>query len=314
MQRVIGLLAIAGAVLAISGETSLAWGPQGHRAVAVIAERILHQSDPAALSKITTLLATDKTDRLTKPDIADEATWADALMAKSQEARTATALWHTVRFKPDNPDLAAACFNHPALPTGYPASHGPQDDCSVDKISQFVGELKDPQTSPHEKLTALQFLLNLVGDLHDPLYAIDRGDQGGACTAVQISGKPPVRLSTLWGDTLVRQVVGGDPASGAARVIGGVSAAEIEKWRSGNPPDWAQESLQIAKTVAYAFNPATPAGKYSPPPVKGQPESCSSVDLYRADPDYETKALAAVKTQLAKAGVRLARVLRDAFD
>ena len=35
--------------------------------------------------------------------------------------------------------------------------------------------------------------------------------------------------------------------------------------------------------------------------------------LYRVGPEYETKALAAVKTQLAKGGVRLARLLRDGF-
>jgi hypothetical protein len=37
------------------------------------------------------------------------------------------------------------------------------------------------------------------------------------------------------------------------------------------------------------------------------------VALYRVGPDYETKALAAVKQQLAKGGLRLAQLLRDSF-
>ena len=57
------------------------------------------------------------------------------LRDKSQEARIATSAWHAVRFKPDNPDLAAACYGRTPLPAGYPASRGPQDNCVVDKLS-----------------------------------------------------------------------------------------------------------------------------------------------------------------------------------
>ena len=69
----------------------------------------------------------------------------------------------------------------------------------------------------------------------------------------------------------------------------------------------------VARTVAYGFGAEQSAGKHSFPAKKGQAEKCPSVDLYRVGSDYETKALAAVKTQLAKAGVRLARMLRDGF-
>ena len=52
------------------------------------------------------------------------------------------------------------------------------------------------------------------------------------------------------------------------------------------------------------------AGKYTFPVAKGEPESCGEVNLYRVGADYEAKALAAIKQQLAKSGVRLAQVLR----
>ena len=313
MGRCIGLVVVIGAVVAallMPMRASLAWGPEGHRAIALIA---LQRSDPGTRAKILALLATDKANRLTKTDIGSEATWADVLRDKSEEARSATAAWHSVRFKPDTPDLARACFNHTPLPGGYPASHGPRENCSVDKIVQFAAELKNPETSSFEKLVALQFLLNLVGDLNDPLHAIDRGDQGGECVALQVGSTPPVRLSSYWTSTLVGEVVGPDPAKGAARIAASVPTAESQKLSEGTPEAWALDTFEVAKSVTYSFTAGQPQGKHSFPPPAGQIAACAEADLYRVGPEYETKALAAVKTQLAKAGLRLARVLRDSL-
>ena len=317
MRRAIRLVAVIGAVCAavlLPMRASLAWGPEGHRVIALLADRLLQQSDPGARAKILAVLATDKGSRLTKSDIASEANWADVLREKSEEARSATSAWHSTRLKAENPDLALACFGRKPLPEFYPASRGPRDNCSVDKIEQFWAELKNSETSPGERLAALQFLLNLVGDLHDPLHAIDlgdRADQGGSCIALQIGAKPPVRLSTYWGEILVAEAAGPDPAKGASRIAATLPAAESQKWAEGTPEAWAQESHEIAKTMTYNFAAEQPSGKHSFPLGKGQVESCRSVDLYRVGPDYETKALATVKQQLAKAGVRLARILRD---
>jgi hypothetical protein len=316
MRRSLCFFAVVGAALPaifLPLQQSHAWGPEAHRAIALIADKVLQQNDAAARGKIQAVLATDKDNRLTKSDIASEATWADVLRDKSQEARFATSGWHAVRLRPDNPDLAAACSGHKPLPAGYPASRGPPDNCVVDKIVQFEKELQDPDTSAGERLAALQFLLNLVGDVNDPLLAIDRGDQGGYCTAVQIGAKPPVRLSTYWQSTLVGEVVGRDPAAGTARILTAVPAADSQKWAAGNPESWALESHEIAKTVVYGFPADSAAGKYTFPGGKGEQEGCAEVALYRAGADYETKALATVKQQLAKSGIRLAQVLRDSF-
>lgn len=311
-MRFKGLVATVAAALSIlAPRAGLAWGPEGHRVIALVADNLLHQSDPAVRDKIVALLKTDKSDRLTKGDIADEATWADVLREKSEEARDATAPWHMTRLKPDKPDLASACYGHTPLPSGYPASHGPRENCSVDKILQFEAELKNPATSSFERVAAVRFLLNLVGDLHDPLHAIDYGDQSGVCVALQVGSKPPIRLATYWQELLVGEVVGSDPARGAARLVSSVGTAERGSWPRGSPAAWAQETYEIAKTVTYSFAAQQPAGKQTFPPLKGRPEPCPTVNLYRVGPDYETKALATVKMQLAKAGVRLAAVLRD---
>ena len=199
---------------------------------------------------------------------------------------------------------------------GSVVGQGEPDDVAADTRVQaaFLRGVQPfpptPETPPGERLAALQFLLNLVGDLHDPLNAIDRGDQGGRCVAIQIGGKPPVRLATYWQETLVTELVGRDPAKGAAQIVATIPAADLQKWAEGKPEEWLRETYDVAKAVTYGFARDKPAGKQNLPAGKGE-AGCTEAELYRVGLDYETKALAAVKLQLAKAGARLAGVLRD---
>lgn len=311
LQKLVAI--VAGAFLLLLPRAGLAWGPQGHRVIALVADQLLRRSDPTLHAKLLALLKSDKDNGLTKTDIADEATWPDVLREKSEEARDATTPWHATRLKADKPDIASACYHHTPLPAGYPASHGPRDNCSVDKVLQFEAELRSPATSSFERVAALRFLLNLVGDLHDPLQAIDNGDRGGFCLALQVGSKPPVRVASYWQEVLVREAVGADASRGAARLLASVGTAELGSWPRGQPEAWAQETYEIARSLTYSFAAEQPVGKHTFPAAKGEPDPCPAVNLYRVGPDYEAKALASVRVQLAKAGVRLAAVLRDNF-
>jgi hypothetical protein len=288
-----------------------AWGSEAHAIIALLADRLLETGDPAVEKKIAEILAADKSNTWTKTDIAGEAIWADALREKSPEGRAATTKWHYVKFDPDKPDLNKACFGRPALRAMMPASHGPQDDCIVDKIGQFAKELREPGTSEPERLMALQFLLNLVGDIHDPLFAVERGDQSGRCVAVLPPGsKTPVRLSVYWEDNLVAEAEGNNPAKAAQQIAARLTGIDIRKWSGGTPEEWARESYELAQSVVYRF-PAEPAGTFSFPAGKGEADVCGPVPLHRLDAGYRDRAVAAIKEQLAKAGVRLAALLRD---
>ncbi len=170
-------------------------------------------------------------------------------MDKSPEGRAATAQWHYVKLDTASPDLAKACFGQPELPATTPATHGPQQDCIIDKVNEFARELYDPGTSAGERLMALQFLLNFTGDLHQPLAAIEHGDQGGDCIAVLPPGaKTPVRLSIYWNDVLVTEAEGKDPITAADQIVAGLTPGDITKWSGGTLEDWARESYNIAKT------------------------------------------------------------------
>ena len=305
------ILFLVPAALSCQPRPGWAWGGEAHEIIALLADRLLETGDPAVEKKVPEILAADKSNTWTKTDIAGEALWADALREKSPEGRAATTKWHYVKFDPDKPDLNKACFGRPALRAMMPASHGPQDDCIVDKIEQFAKELREPGTSEPERLMALQFLLNFVGDIHDPLFTVERGDQSGRCVAVLPPGsKTPVRLSIYWEDDLVAEAEGKNPAKAAEQIAARLTAVDIRKWSGGTPEEWARELYELAKSVVYGF-PAGGGDQFSFPARKGEADACGPVPLHRLDVGYRERAVAAVKEQLAKAGVRLAALLRD---
>jgi hypothetical protein len=288
-----------------------AWGTEGNMIIALVADRLLQAHDPAVRKRIAAILATDKDNEWTKTDIAGEATWADVLLEKSPEGRAATVQWHYLKLDAARPDFAKACYGHPDLPPMTPAAHGPQKACIIDKINQFARDVNDPGVSAGERLIALQFLLNLTGDLHQPLNAIDHGDDGGNCVAILAPGsRAPVRLRTYWNDTLVAEAEGRDPFTAAEQIVAGLTPAEIAQWSDGTLESWARESYDLAKTFAYSYPTDAVAAKRPVAARKSETGSCEAVAVYRVDAAYQDRAVTAVRQQLAKAGVRLAFVLR----
>ena len=288
-----------------------AWGTEGDMIVALVADRLLSVHDPKVRARVAAILATDKDNSWTRTDLGGEASWADALVEKSQEGREATAAWHYVKLDPARPDFAKACAGHPDLPAMTPAAHGPPQACIIDKINQFARELNEPRTSPGERLLALQFLLNLTGALHQPLAAIDHGDDGGNCIAVLPPGsRNPVRLDTYWNTTLVAEAEGREPYTAANQIVAGLTPAEIAQWSSGTLEGWARESYDLAKSAVYDFPVGAASVGRGAAARKSAPGSCAAPTVYRIDAAYRERALATVRQQLAKAGVRLAFVLR----
>jgi len=171
-----GRLALALMANIAQPRAALAWGDDGHKVVALIAQSFLETD---VRKRVGALLAAD-TDSLTAHDIASAATWADKFRDSNiGGARLKTRQWHFVDIEIGEPDLDKACFNHPPIPTGTVASDGPADDCVVDKIEEFAAELANPSTDHEEQVVALKFLLHFVGDLHQPLHSSDDNDRGG---------------------------------------------------------------------------------------------------------------------------------------
>jgi hypothetical protein len=110
---------------------------------------------------------------------------------------------------------------------------------------------------------------------------------------------------------LVAEVVGKDPAKAAGQIASNLTPAEIQKWSDGTAEEWALESYNLAKAILYNFPADAGSNKYTFPAPKGEKDPCGPVPLYRLDAGYRDRAMAAIKEQLAKAGVRLAFLLRE---
>jgi hypothetical protein len=267
---------------------AFAWGDDGHKVVALIAE---HYLTPDVRNTVNALLAQD-TDPLTAHDIASEATWADKYRNQHRE----TANWHFVDIELDNPDISSACAGRPPLPTNTVASNGPPA-CILDKIQQFTTELARPGTDPEERLVALKFLLHFVGDLHQPLHSSDNHDRGGNQIKVIVDGFPQNSRDELHGywDTQFVRILG-SPKEVAQKLMDKISPDQVKAWSVGTPDDWAMEAFKLSKRDVYGD-----------PPL-------SRFEVQHLDKDYVERATNDVALQLSRAGVRLASILNKALS
>jgi hypothetical protein len=114
-----------------------AWGRLGHRLTARIAERHLN---PRAKAAVEALLAPGET-------LADASTWAD----ENRRAIRGSASWHYVDIPLDQ-DRYDARFSGP----------DPRKGCIVDKLTEFVNILGDPDRPVEERRVSLRFVVQLV--------------------------------------------------------------------------------------------------------------------------------------------------------
>ncbi len=238
-QTVCVLLALAATVF--SSGPARAWGAEGHRVIALIAERHL---TPAAQAAVARLLALEDAAGL-----AAIANWADEIRGSHRE----TAPWHFV----DIP-LEAAGYD--------PARDCPGGSCVVAKLGQFAAVLGDASASDKKREIALKFVVHFVGDLHQPLHSADHHDRGGNEVPVVYRGHRS-NLHHLWDTELVQQAGGTDAAAFAQRLDQAVTPANIAALAAGSPVDWANETHAAAVSVAYGALPenadADLAGAYA---------------------------------------------------
>jgi len=277
----------------VTSGTAFSWGDDGHKAIALVAEPCLTAE---AKQAVESLLSLD-TSNLTKHDIASEATWADRYRDQNnrQDHYQQTQHWHFTDIEIDHPDLTAACFGRRPLPDGVLASNGLAQACAVDKIMQFQVELASPRIDAEERLFALQFILHVVGDIHQPLHSSDNHDRGGNDVKVTVDGfshRPRDNLHAFW-DTQFVDAIAMPPTELARQLRAMITPADAASWAVGTLDDWVMESFQVAKSDVYGR-----------PPL-------SSAQVQHLDAAYVATAEMDVTVQLSRAGVRLANLLNS---
>jgi hypothetical protein len=284
--RILGVL-----LLIITPHRAFAWGDDGHKTIALIAEQFL---EPVVKAKITAMLDADP-DNLAPHDLANAATWADKYRDSDnrRDHYAQTQNWHFVDLEINDPDLKSACFGRTPLPPGTLASNAPAKACIVDKINQFLAELKNPKTDFEERLFALKFLLRLVGDLHQPLHTADNHDRGRNGVKVW-SGSKALSLHHLW-DVEFVQALARKPVVLSQVLLMEITPVKAVSWRAGTPEEWAWEAFAIAQEDVYGD-----------PPL-------SAGETQQLDHAYVQRAKMVVALQLSRAGVRLAYLLNQAL-
>lgn len=272
------------AALTLCAPLAGAWGPEGHAIVADIAQQHL---DPAAARQVDALL---KLEGLTRLD--QVSSWAD----DNRKLRPHTGGWHYV----DIP-LAARAYS--------PMRDCPRDNCVVAQISHFAQVLGDRSAAPAARLEALKWVVHFVGDVHQPLHAEDDDDKGGNTVQLQFFGRG-TNLHSVWDGAVLRHALDLVPGpnysfdhaavqADAMQLDGAISASDRTQWSSigglpqlyGEAVDWAEESHQLARDVAYAH-------------LDGRNQAGWSQR-------YQDVTWPVVRTRLQQGGVRLAAVLNE---
>ena len=240
-----------------------AWGPAAHRIIATVATDRL---DPAAQRGVAALLG----DR----SLADVAYWADDV----RRARPETARWHYV-------DIPVGRHEYRPSRDCRSERHG---DCAIAAIARFRAVLPDRRARTSARREALEFLVHLVGDIHQPLHCADDGDRGGNEVDVFLLRRP-TNLHAVWDSGLVSATHLSENAY-ARRLDDWLDKQDVARLSGGTVADWALECHDVAVEHAYVL----PANR-------------------RLGAAYVRANAAVVDRQLALAALRLARVLNEAF-
>lgn len=203
------------AILAVFPVSASAWGRDGHQIIAAIAARHL---SPAAQAEVTALLATEGLSSLVEVSM-----WADLIKA----LRVPDQPSHVVRLPLDS--------------SGYDAARVcKKQRCVTAAIGRYATILADRTLPVEARVTALKYIVHLVGDVHQPLHT--SADTGAR--AVTLAGRVTT-LHAVWDDDITDRQ-GKDWSKLAEELDSRPPPASI-----GTPVDWALEGRDIARDVIF---------------------------------------------------------------
>ncbi len=267
------------ALLALLPSPATAWWDYGHQTIARIAWL---QVKPATRTRMQALFARQtalETPRCPVRTIEEASVWPDCV--KPGERFSYAFSWHFQNIDLCKPfDLKAAC---------------PFGNCVSAQITRNAKLLADRSVPDRERLQAIAFLVHLVGDLHQPLHAADRSDQGGNKTRTRYGEAGPYPLHMIWDGYLAERSIT-SPAAEAAGLLREASH-EDRAAISGTVEDWSREGWATARAIAYGTDPCS--------------EPRPAVQLQRAEIEA---AMPVVRRQVLRAGLRLARMLDEALS
>lgn len=318
MNHKLILLGSTFALLTSLAPSAHAWGCKGHQTVALISEKHL---TPEAQQMVQKLLSENPIDpklrrwcgNATTDVLVDASTWPDDVRNERNNGP-----WHYI-------DIPRG--KHEGALEEYCGAAG----CVTHAVEEQRIILKDKSADPLKRAEAIRYLVHFVGDMHQPLHAINNADNGGNCVPVKYFHHEPLpssvhperedfspNLHQIWDTEIVERDMEISNPRRYADELDEKFHADSASWQAAgiHVDNWAWESHERAEGVVY--------GTFSErigiePDLKLK--SCADNNhmgkrmfekhLVAAEA-YQNSAAKVVETGLAEAGVRLAIILNDA--
>jgi hypothetical protein len=228
--KIVRGVGVSALLLCVAVPRGWAWGREGHRLTALVAEQYLTAETKRQIVEL-----------LHKETLADVASWADEYRAGHPE----TAKWHYV----DIPKAEAKFDRLRDCPVPETDPKSPWRDCVTDRINYFEGRLGDTSLSPEERAIALKFVVHLIGDVHQPFHALgdDRGGNGITVNFMgsSLCGTSNCNLHGVWDYSIIEQQ-GLDEKKYTERLLQEIKDNHWERLDGGEPTTWANISHHYA--------------------------------------------------------------------
>lgn len=204
--------------------SAMAWGLNGHRIIAEIAQRHLSNRAAKNLEKL-----------IGHAPLAFWANWPDFIKSDTTDKWKQTGPWHYV-------DLPGHLEESDFIRDLKELSH----KSLYTQIPEMENILENTKLPLEQRQIALRFLVHFIGDLHQPLHVGRDEDAGGNKIKVTWFGKA-TNLHTLWDTELIDYQKWS--YTEYATNIDTASKATIAQIQSGSLEDWFFQSHQLSDEI-----------------------------------------------------------------
>lgn len=294
-----------------------AWGDLGHQTVAEIAQRNLSKQAKNMVYDI-----------LGHGPMAEAAIYPD--LVRSDEDYKEFSAYHFVEIDPRWGD-------YDKIPAALKEKHDANSLISNIPEKIFAKIFSKPRYDKNQKQDLMRYLIHLVGDVHQPLHVgngYDRGANWCQITYDLTGSSTTGNLHSFWDSKLVDYIFTAqkikDPnyktpgwkghSELADLITKDLDVDEYKKFQKDSPKTWYKESQALHSKV-YPDGSANPADHtYCQSLIKdergelvkdafGVAKINKASNVYKVEKDYILNSTEIIKSQILKAGLRLADIL-----
>ena len=260
-------------LMALAAFKAHGWGAAGHRIVGEVAEQLLDAHARAALSALAPGTGLGELGLRLDEDRRE--------LAQQQPG---SGRWHY--------DNRPVCRDSAPL-----VEYCADGQCASAAYARSLAVLRDHKAPPAARAFALEVVVHVLADVHQPLHVADNGDRGGNGSQVSLGrGRRPKTLHSAWDVDFVRRAEGAAPERAFAVELVAAYGASQAAIDAGDFAAWSAESHRLARDYAYGRLPQFACG-------------AGATGVVHLSERYADDAARVVRGQLARAGYRLAAVL-----